>query len=153
MDQAKADSAAAQLEALTSLAQTHVLGSLLTALTRRHRGYDLVAHWKQGEFHHDLVLRVHAQHGLPGALLVVATNCNGGVKEVLCFDRMPDRYALWHMRCPENPEFEGELTGLLGAVRTLHWFDPCELLAEHARSELKASCRQRQRGGGFEPLR
>ena len=138
---------------ITALAQTQVLGALLDTLTRRHGGYDLVAHWRQGEFHHDLVLRVHQQHGLPGQLLVVATNCNGGVKEVLCFDRVPDRYALWHTRCPDNPEFDGELGPVLGHARTLHWFDPCELLAEHARSELKATHRQRQRGGGFEPLR
>jgi hypothetical protein len=138
---------------IDTLAQTHVLGTLLHTLTRRHAGYDLLAHWRQGEFHHDLVLRVHRAGALPGQFLVVATNCNGGVKEVLCFDVMPDRYALWHDRCPDNPEFEGELAPVLGHARTLHWFDPCELLVEHARSELKASCRQRQRGGGFEPLR
>jgi hypothetical protein len=138
---------------IESLAQTHVLGALLSALTRRHGGYDLVAHWKQGEFHHDLVLRVHRRGELPGDLLVVATNCNGGVKEVLCFASAPERYALWHMRCPDNPEFAGELAPVLAQARTLHWFDPCELLAEQARSELKPSCRRRQRGGGFEPLR
>ena len=138
---------------IASLAQTHMLGSLLGLLTRGYAGYDLLAHWRQGEFHHDLVLRVHARRELPGEVLVVATNCNGGVKEVICFDRIPDRYALWHARCPDNPEFEGDLEPVLGQARTLHWFDPCELLAEHARSELKAACRQRQRGGGFEPLR
>ena len=99
------------------------------------------------------MLRVHVRCELPGEVLVVATNCNGGVKEVICFDRAPERYALWHARCPDNPEFEGELGPVLGQARTLHWFDPCELLAEHARSELKATCRQRQRGGGFELLR
>jgi hypothetical protein len=89
---------------------------------------------------------------LPGAVLVVATNCNGGVKEVLCFDHVPERFALWHARCPENPEFVGELSPLLGEVRTLHWFDPCVLLDAQARSELKPECRKRQRGGGYEPL-
>ncbi len=135
------------------LANTLVLGSLLETLTRRHGGYELLAHWKQGEFHHDLVLHVARAQGLPGDVLVVATNCNGGVKEVLCFAAVPDRYALWHMRCPENPEFSGMLTPVLGHARTLHWFDPCELLDEFTRSELKAECRRRQRGGGFEPLR
>jgi hypothetical protein len=142
-----------QQDPIAVLAATHTLGGLLSLLTRRHGGYDLMAHWKQGEFHHDLVLRVHAQAGLPGAFLVVATNCNGGVKEVLCFARPPERYALWHMRCPDNPEFAGELAPVLGQARTVHWFDPCELLADCTRSELKSTHRRRQRGGGYEPLR
>lgn len=140
-------------DSITSLADTLVLGALLQALLKRHGGYELVAHWKQGEFHHDLVLRVHRAGTLPGDVLVVATNCNGGVKEVLCFNRVPDRYALWHARCPDNPEFEGVLAPVLASARTVHWFDPCELLHEHTRSELKSDCRRRQRGGGFEPLR
>lgn len=141
------------LQAVSRLADTHVLGALLAAVQRHHGGYDLIAHWKQGEFHHDLVLRVHQRHVLPGAFLVVSINCNGGVKEVLCFEQAPRRYALWHKRCPDNPEFEGELGPVLAEARTLHWFDPSELLGEHARSELKSTCRRRQRGGGFEPLR
>lgn len=138
-----------QLEALS---QHLALGALLEALARDHRGYDLLAHWQQGEFHHDVVLRVHARGALPGDILIAATNCNGGLKELLCFAEQPERYALWHARCPDNPEFTGELTPLLGSVRTLHWFDPCDLLAPNARSELKPSCRRRQRGGGYEPL-
>jgi hypothetical protein len=137
---------------LQHLSQHLALGALLEALVRDHGGYDLIAHWKQGEFHHDVVLRVHTPGALPGAVLVVATNCNGGLKELLCFADVPDRYALWHARCPENPEFAGELAPLLGEVRTLHWFDPCDLLVPEARSELKPSCRKRQRGGGYEPL-
>src|SRR5262245_40635888 len=133
--------------ALERLAAQLSLGSLLETIGREHAGYELVAHWKQGEFHHDVVVRLSQPGALPGAVLVIATNCNGGVKEVLCFDRVPDRYALWHARCPENPEFAGELTTLLGEVRTLHWFDPCALLEESARSELKPECRTRQRGG------
>lgn len=141
-------------EALSKLADHLGLGSLLEALQRQHGGYDLIAHWTQGEFHHDVVLRVHQRGALPGPVLVVATNCNGGVKELLCFDTLPDRDALWHARCPDNPEFERrELTPLLAEVRTLHWFDPCELLTPDARSEMKPTCRQRQRGGGYEPLR
>ena len=84
-------------------------------------------------------------------VLVIATNCNGGVKEILAFDRVPDRDALWHHRCPHQPEFGGELVPLLASARTTHWFDPCVLLADNARSELKAEFRKRQRGGGWEP--
>jgi hypothetical protein len=80
---------------------------------------------------------------------VVATNCNGGVKEVMCFPRIPDRSALWHSRCPDNPEFTGELPPLLGAVRTAHWFDPCQLLGPDARSEYREDARERQLGGGW----
>jgi hypothetical protein len=137
---------------LQILSRYLALGALLEALRRDHGGYDLLAHWRQGEFHHDLVLRVHARDGLPGDILLAATNCNGGLKELLCFAEPPDRYALWHARCPDNPEFTGQLTPLLGEVRTLHWFDPCDLLTPDARSELKPGCRRRQRGGGFEPL-
>lgn len=136
------------LEALAH--QNLVLGSLLDALGRACGGYELLDHWTQGEFHHDIVLRVREARGLPGSVLVVSTNCNGGVKELSCFSSVPDRWALWHRRCPTNPEFEGQLPPVLGEARTLHWFDPCELLGEDARSELKPECRRRQRGGGFE---
>jgi len=134
----------------TALANTRVLGALLQALTSRHDGYELLAHWRQGEFHHDLVVRVHDRGDLPGDVLVVAINCNGGVKEVVCFGEVPGRWALWHARCPENPEFSGKLPPVLAYARTLHWFDPSELLADHARSELKMEFRRRQRGGGYE---
>lgn len=138
--------------ALGQLASHLALGSLLDTLVKDHGGYDLVAHWKQGEFHHDVVLQVRDLGALPGPVIVVATNCNGGVKEVLCFDCVPERYALWHVRCPENPEFGGVLAPVLGQVRTVHWFDPCALLAANARSEFRPECRRRQRGGGYEPL-
>jgi hypothetical protein len=137
--------------AVTRLATHLSLGSLLELVLRDHGGYDLIAHWKQGEFHHDVVLRVKERAELAGDVLVVATNCNGGVKEVLCFDAIPERYALWHARCPENPEFEGMLVPILAEARTQHWFDPCVLLTSDARSELKPQCRRRQRGGGYEP--
>jgi hypothetical protein len=77
--------------AIDALAQTLDLGSLLDEVTRRWGAYDLVAHWTQGEFHHDVVLRLGegALADLPARVLVVATNCNGGVKEVLCFDDAP----------------------------------------------------------------
>lgn len=138
--------------AVATLAAHLGLGSLLEMLGASYGGYDLLAHWKQGEFHHDVVLRVHARGDLPGEVVLVATNCNGGVKEVLCFDRVPERYSLWHARCPESAEFEGELAPVLGHARTLHWFDPCALLSADTRSELKPECRKRQHGGGYEPL-
>jgi hypothetical protein len=134
-----------------SLAQNLGLGSLLDELKQRFGGYELLEHWQQGEFHHDLVIRVTRTATLPGSVLVVATNCNGGVKEVLCFDRTPARGALWHERCPDNPEFEGDLPASLGAARTIHWFDPCELLGPDARSEYRPEHRERQPGGGWQP--
>lgn len=135
-----------------SLAATLELGSLLDLLRREHDGYEVLAHWKQGEFHHDVVLRVSTLGDLPGGVLVISTNCNGGVKEVSCFAEPPVRDALWHARCPDVPEFAGALPDLLARARTSHWFDPCELLAPDARSELRPEFRQRQRGGGWEPL-
>ncbi|MEZ4249907.1 MAG: hypothetical protein R3B99_16875 [Polyangiales bacterium] len=44
---------------------------MLEALQERHGGYELLAHWKQGEFHHD-VLASDARN-LPAPVLVVAT--------------------------------------------------------------------------------
>jgi hypothetical protein len=131
-----------------------VLGALLEDLTRRFGSYELVAHWKQGEFHHDVVLKLpeRAATELPGRVLVVATNCNGGIKEVLCFADVPDRSALWHHRCPALPDFVGELKPVLARSVTEHWFDPCELLATDARSELLPEHRRRQHGGGWEQI-
>jgi hypothetical protein len=134
---------------LEKLSQELGLGPLLSELNARLGGYDLVDHWQQGEFHHDLVLRVPRADDLPGPVLVVATNCNGGVKEILCFDSVPERGALWHHRCPNNPEFAGALPPVLGEVRTPHWFDPCELLGPNARSEYRPEARERQPGGGW----
>jgi len=113
------------------LARCLVLGTLLDDVTTRFGGYELVAHWTQGEFHHDVVLRLPelAAEELPGRVLVVATNCNGGVKEVLCFRDVPDRRALWHHRCPGIDAFDGDLAPVLARATTEHWFDPCELLA------------------------
>jgi hypothetical protein len=134
------------------LAGCLALGALLEELTRRFGGYELVAHWTQGEFHHDVVLRLpeNATAELPGRVLVVATNCNGGIKEVLAFHAVPGRAALWHHRCPDVPEFSGELAGILARSTTEHWFDPCELLRPDARSELCPEHRRRQPGGGWE---
>ncbi len=121
------------------LAKAMVLGALLEKLG----GYELVDHWTQGEFHHDVVVRAH------GRVYVIATNCNGGVKEVLAFDELPDRWALWRHRCPTNPEFSGVLPPIRARAITDHWFDPCALLVEDARSELLPEHRKRQRGGGW----
>lgn len=128
------------------------LGALLNELQRTVGVAEHVHHWKQGEFHHDLVLRLtDAAHTLPGSVLVVSTNCNGGVKELLCLDAIPERGALWHHRCPENPEFSGALPPVLAFARTVHWFDPCNLLRPDARSELRSEHRERQPGGGWQP--
>jgi hypothetical protein len=132
------------------LAAKLVLGDVLAELVRRWGRYEFVEHWQQGEFHHDTLLRVPSAAGeLPGTWLVVATNCNGGVKEVLCFGAMPTRGGLWRARCPDSAEFEGELPPVLARGLTEHWFDPCALLRPDARSEYRAECRVRQAGGGW----
>ena len=82
--------------------------ALLEALQREHGGFDLLHHWQQGEFHHDIVVAVKEPRALPGTILVVATNCNAGVKEVLCFDRVPDPARCGTGACPDNPEFHGD---------------------------------------------
>lgn len=139
---------------VAKLARHLVLGALLDDLSKRYGGYEIAAHWTQGEFHHDIVLRLPETVGteLPGRVLVVATNCNGGVKEMLCLSEVPDRFALWHRRCPTIPDFFGELPPILEHVTTEHWFDPCELLSPDARSELRPEFRKRQAGGGWEHL-
>ena len=140
---------AAPSEPLGRLAATMSLGALLDVLRDEHGGYELLAHWQQGEFHHDVVVRVERQGDLPGGVLVVATNCNGGVKEVLAFAEVPDRGGLWRWRCPENAEFAGAPSMIMGRAETVHFFDPCELLLETARSELREEHRARQAGGGW----
>ena len=136
---------------IEGLAANLALGSLLNDVRSKHGGYEILDHWQQGEFHHDLVLRVQQTLQLPGAILVVATNCNGGVKEVLCFSEIPSSGALWKHRCPGNPEFLGDLPPILGHAQTMHWFDPCELLGPDARSEYRPEHRERQFGGGWRP--
>jgi hypothetical protein len=131
------------------LAATLSSGALLELLRTECGGFDLLDHWQQGEFHHDFILSVRKPAGLPGPILVVATNCNAGVKEVICFDRPPGRGALWHSRCPGNVEFNGDLPRVLDSARTRHWFDPCALLEPDARSEYREEFRERQLGGGW----
>ncbi len=139
--------ACADLAFLTSSA---ALTSVLHVMRETYGGYLVLDHWKQGEFHHDIVLKIAKPRPIiPGEILVVGTNCNGGVKEILCFDQVPDRWALWHFRCPENSEFAGELPPILGATRTKIWYDPCSLLGDDGPSELKPKFRKRMRGGGW----
>lgn len=133
------------LAVLDELGACLMLGDLLELVTKRFGTYELVAHWTQGEFHHDLVLRLPGSP--PLGVLVVSTNCNGGVKEVLALADVPDRAALWAYRCGEDATVE---RSLLGTTRTLHYFNPCELLGDDARSELLPEHRQRQSGGGWE---
>lgn len=137
------------MEVLEAIAARLTLGDLLEHVRSAFGGYDLVRHHTQGEFHHDVVVRVASPRALPGPFLVVSTNCNGGVKEVLCLRDAPDLDAVWRWRCPENAEFEGAPPEILGLARTVHWFDPCELLADDARSELRPEHRARQKGGGW----
>src|SRR5450631_1645744 len=104
------------------LAKTMVVGALLQKLLDERGGYELIDHW---------------------------TNCNGGIKEVLAFDDVPDRWALWHHRCPANREFSGELARIRARATTDHYFDLCALLTHDARSELLPEHRERMRGGGW----
>lgn len=137
---------------VAELAAKLMLGDVLREITRRWGAYEFIDHWQQGEFHHDTIVRVaNARAELPGTYLVVATNCNGGVKEVLCLASMPSRGGLWRARCPANSEFEGDLPRVLVRSVTEHWFDPCVLLEPNARSEYRAECRVRQPGGGWMP--
>jgi hypothetical protein len=127
-----------------SIAETLMLGPALERLRDAVGGYDLVEHAQQGEFHHDVLVRV------PGdRWLVIATNCNAGIKEVLVFGERPSIDAVWRWRCPDNPEFAGALPAITGRATTPHWFDPCALLGDDARSELRPEHRERQRGGGW----
>jgi hypothetical protein len=133
---------------LQRLADTLSLKGVLDGL--RACGWEHIDHWQQGEFHHDVVVRLKRRlPGIDGDVLVVSTNCNGGVKEVLCLGEVPDRWGLWHYRCPDNPEFDGPVPRVLGCARTSHWFDPCDLLKPGTRSEYREAFRRRQRGGGF----
>jgi hypothetical protein len=137
---------------IDQLAGTIVLGSLLEELVRAYGRYDLLAHWQQGEFHHDLVLGMpETARDLLGRILIVSTNCNGGVKEVASFSEVPDRLTLWAHRCAP-PGTPLPPLPLLASSRTFHWIDPSELLGEDARSELRPEFRRRQEGGGWEPL-
>ncbi|MCB1607653.1 MAG: hypothetical protein KDI71_11815 [Xanthomonadales bacterium] len=133
---------------LQDLANTLSLKGVLDGLRAYH--WEHVSEWQQGEFHHDVVIRLREPPPeLPGDVLVVSTNCNGGVKEISCLAEVPERWGLWHHRCPDNPEFAGAAPSILQSVRTVHWFDPCALLKPGTRSEYRPEFRRRQRGGGY----
>lgn len=135
-------------EFLQQLADTLSLKGVLDGL--KPYGWEHVDHWMQGEFHHDVVVRIRDRPSqVPGSVFVVSTNCNGGVKEVACMADVPDRWGLWHQRCPDNPEFAGPAPQVLATARTRHWFDPCDLLKPGTRSEYLPEFRRKQKGGGF----
>jgi hypothetical protein len=106
-----------------------VLGDVLNALKRDFGGFEIIDHWSQGELHHDLVVRL-ATGDLGGEILVISTNCNGGVKELITLDDVPDQSALWHWRCPALPQFQGTLDDIRGVARTIHWSEPSRLLGD-----------------------
>jgi hypothetical protein len=136
---------------IKSVADCMDLGSALSFLTETAPEHQTLEHWQQGEFHHDWLfqLPLEEEGGEESRVLVVSTNCNGGIKEVLALPAKPERSALWNWRCPDNPEFNGNCPKPLGLERTHHWFDPCNLLKDTARSEYRAEFRQRQPGGGW----
>ncbi|MEZ4249906.1 MAG: hypothetical protein R3B99_16870 [Polyangiales bacterium] len=73
------------------------------------------------------------------------------MKELSFYDEVPTRDALARA-LPRGRDFADEpLPVLRERVRTVHWFDPCELLGADARSELRPEFRVRQRGGGWIP--
>lgn len=116
---------------LQELADQLVLGDVLNVLDRDHGGFELIAHRPKGEYHQDLVVRVNTGV-FGGEILVIGTNCNGGVKELIALSSVPDHSALWRWRCPTAPQFQGTLDDIRGVARTIHWSDPAQLLEETA---------------------
>ena len=68
----------------------------------------------------------------------------------MSFDTPPAEGALCASPLPDRAEFSGELPPLLGQARTVHWFEPCALLTDDARSEYRPEVRERQEGGGWQ---
>jgi len=134
---------------LSNLGASATLDSALHLLRSLCGGYSLLEHYQQGEFHHDLVFRLAESGPFPAPVLVISTNCNGGVKEWVAVSDVPSLDDLWHWRCPDNAEFAGTGLDVRAHVRTPLWFEPCELLADDARSELRPEHRERERGGGW----
>ncbi|MFN3199777.1 MAG: hypothetical protein ACE366_15345 [Bradymonadia bacterium] len=115
---------------LNQLARRPSLKAILKALST-HCGHEarLVAHWQQGHLHHDMVFHVTPPHpGLPSDILVVSTDDRGMVKEMMSLASMPKRQALWHARCPNDPDFDGDLPQVLDEVKTMHWVDPKRII-------------------------
>ncbi len=135
-------------EPLQALADTLSLKGVLDGV--KAYGWRHVDEWQQGEFHHDVVIRLTERPAwLDGDVLIISTNCNGGVKEIACLGSVPERWGLWHHRCPDNPDFAGPAPDIRQQVKTVHWFDPCDLLKPGTRSEYLPQFRRRQRGGGY----
>lgn len=111
-------------------------------------GYEHLDHWQQGEFHHDHLLKV-ASTDSKECYVVIATNCNGAIKEILFFHELPKRWEIWGYRVPENTEFEKPTFEIISHIKTGIWFDPRRLLTDDTRSELLPEHRRRQRGGGW----
>ena len=126
---------------LAALSRQLGLGSLLSELQARYGGTICSTSGRRASSTTILLLRLPEAWPLPGEYVVVATNCNGGVKEVLCLARKPERSALWHHRCP-TIRFAGELPGARRGAHA-HWFDPCALLKDDARSEYREDARER----------
>lgn len=122
---------------INSLAQELLLGHLLQRLQDEFSDFELIAHWTKGEYHHDIVVRLGDHRDLPGPVLVVSTNCNGGVKEVLCFSDPPSQEELWDLR-DENLETD-ELPVVLAAARTIHWVDPISLIRRPTMVDMRPS--------------
>lgn len=115
---------------LNSLAGELLLGHLLQRLRDEFGTYELLDHWTVGEYHHDILIRIDQDGAqLPGNVMVVSTNCNGGLKALMCFAEPPSRDALWRLRCGEPKPSDEEP---LATARTLHWFDPTALIEESA---------------------
>lgn len=116
---------------LQTLVRRPSLKATLKAITAHCDGHQpcLIAHWQQGDLHHDLVFHLQRpHHGLTGDVLVVSTDNHGMVKEVISLAKMPKRQALWHARCPADPHFDGDLPPVLEEVKTNHWVRPERIL-------------------------
>ncbi len=117
----------------------------------RHRGYDLVAHWK--------ARRVSTRRGAARAPTDQPAGRRAGRGHQPAPRRegapcastaRPTALPSGTRAAPKTPNSKANPAPALGEVHTVHRFDPCALLAT-ARSELKPERRRRQRGGGFEP--
>ncbi|MCP4498745.1 MAG: hypothetical protein GY822_02115 [Deltaproteobacteria bacterium] len=135
---------------LAEVAAGGLPGLALDQLLKTCGTYELLEQWKQGGFYHDVVIRAYFPIGqlALSSLVIISTNCNGGVKEVLAFADLPDRYALWNARCPENDDFEGDLPHLENPDLAL--FRPMPTITADTRSEIKLEFRVRMRGGGWQ---
>ncbi len=122
---------------IDSLAQELLLGHLLQRLQDEFSDFELLAHWTKGEYHHDIVVKLGDQKSLPGPVLVVSANCNGGIKELLCFDTAPSEEELWTLR-DENLATD-ELPAVLAAAKTIHWVDPIGLVRRPTMADMRPS--------------